>query len=83
MTIYAVYDEIAELIANLDPIRVASLRAAAPMQKRFEVLVDKSHNKSLNHQEKDELDHYIVLERLIRLAKIRAMARVRKENISK
>lgn len=72
MTIYSVYDQIAELIARLDPTKVMALKAPDEMQKRLTFLIDKSKNDQLDKKEKDELDHYIVLERLIRLAKIRA-----------
>lgn len=71
MTIYSVYDQIADLIARLDPVQVSALRATAEMQERLEILIEKSKEQRLNVKEKDELDHYIVLERLIRLAKIR------------
>ncbi len=71
MTIYSVYDQIADLIARLDPIQVSALRATSEMQERLEFLIEKSKEQPLNTKEKDELDHYIVLERLVRLAKIR------------
>jgi hypothetical protein len=48
-----------------------ALSATKEMQDRFEILVEKSKNSYLDVAEKDELDHFIVLERLIRLAKIR------------
>jgi len=70
-TIYSVFDEVANIIAKLDPKKVAELKATNEMQDRFEELVAKSKNEQLSTKEKDELDHYIVLERLIRLAKIR------------
>lgn len=41
---------------------------------RFEFLVEKSKTNQLDPAEKDELDHFVVLERLIRLAKIRAQS---------
>jgi hypothetical protein len=72
MTIYAVYDQIAELLARLDPTAILALKANDEMQFRLEFLIDKSKESTLSRQEKDELDHYIVLERLMRLAKIRA-----------
>ena len=72
MTIYTMYDQIAELIAESAPEKVMSMRASADMQARLETLIEKSKNESLNRNEKDELDHFIVLERLIRLAKIRS-----------
>lgn len=71
-TIYSIYDEIAEIIARLEPKKILALKASKDMQQRFEVLVDKLKKSEISRQEKDELDHFIVLERLFRLAKIRA-----------
>ena len=73
MVIYSIYDQIANLIARLDPIQVSALHATTEMQERFDFLVEKSKNQDINLNEKDELDHFIVLERLIRLAKIRSL----------
>jgi hypothetical protein len=75
MVVYNAYDQIAELIAELNPAKVMALKANKELQNRFENLVEKSKESSLNLQEKDELDHYVVLERLIRLAKIRSHER--------
>jgi hypothetical protein len=72
MVVYDAYDQIAELIAELNPAKVMALKANKELQMRFENLVSKSKESSLDNREKDELDHYIVLERLIRLAKIRS-----------
>jgi hypothetical protein len=72
MVVYNAYDQIAELIAELNPAKVMALKANKELQIRFEDLVSKSKEASLDNREKDELDHYIVLERLIRLAKIRS-----------
>ncbi|MVM28597.1 hypothetical protein GO755_01040 [Spirosoma sp. HMF4905] len=74
MTIYSVYDQVADLLATLDPAKVLSMKASADMQIRFEELAEKSADDKLTKAEKDELDHYIVLERLMRLAKIRAQS---------
>ena len=71
MTIYAAYDKIAELIARLDPEQVASLKASEDMQLRLNILIDKSKNDHLTKNEQDELYHFIALERLIRLAKLK------------
>ncbi len=75
MVVYSAYDQIAELIAELNPAKVMALKANKELQNRFESLVEKSKESSLDFQEKDELDHYVVLERLIRLAKIRSHER--------
>ncbi|MBA4852890.1 hypothetical protein [Emticicia sp. BO119] len=74
MTIYNTYDQLAEIIANLDPEKILALKAYEEMQARLEDLIEKSKEGNLDRREKDELDHYIVLERLMRLAKIRAQS---------
>jgi hypothetical protein len=76
MTIYSVYDQIAELIASLPPAKVLALHPPQEVVNRFETLVEKSKNNQLDTLEKDELDHFIVLERLMRLAKIRAIGSI-------
>jgi hypothetical protein len=69
--IYNIYNQLAELIARLDPLEVQALKGNEEVQARLEDLIEKSKEGELDRREKDELDHYIVLERLIRLAKIR------------
>ena len=71
---YTAYDEIAEVLSTAEPAKLAKLRASAEIQTRLESLIEKSKAGELSKSEKDELDHYIVLERLIRLAKTRARA---------
>lgn len=72
MTVYNVYDQLADLIAKLNPNQIQALKATPDMQVRLESLIEKSRNNELDKREKDELDHFIVLERLIRLAKLRS-----------
>ena len=73
MTIYTVYDQIAELIASLPTSKVMSLQPPQEVSERFEYLVLKNRNEQLTFEEKDELNHFVVIERLIRLAKIRTV----------
>ncbi len=73
-SIYHAYDQVASLIAQLQPAALLQLRASSDMQQRFDFLVRKQELEGLSLEEKDELDHFIVLERLIRLAKIKADA---------
>ncbi len=75
MVIHAVYNQIADLLSTLDPSKVIALNPSEEVQTRFSFLVEKKHNNQLDEAEKDELDHFIVLERLIRLAKIRSQNR--------
>jgi hypothetical protein len=60
--------------SELESKTLLALKADAETQVRLDFLIEKSKNDTLDTREKDELDHYIVLERLIRLAKIRATA---------
>lgn len=71
-TIYNVYDQIAGLIAQLEPQKILAIQASAEMQLRFNTLVEKSKKEKISAREKDELNHFIVLERLFRLSKIKA-----------
>lgn len=70
------YDKVADFIASMNPKKVLGLRASDEMQIRLEGLIAKEKESGLTIEEKDELDHYIVLERLIRLAKARALYRL-------
>lgn len=71
-----VYDSVADFIASLNPRKVLELRADPDVQQRLAVLIEKEKMEGLTPDEKEELDHYIVLERLIRLAKARARYRL-------
>lgn len=71
--IYSAYDQIATILAKLGAEEVMKLKASDEMQERMEMLLKKSRESTITVDEKDELDHIIVLERLIRLAKIRAI----------
>ncbi len=71
-TIYSAYDQIANVLAKLGSEEVMKLKATDEMQERMEALLKKSRENIISIEEKDELDHFIVLERLVRLAKIRS-----------
>ncbi|MBK6947542.1 MAG: hypothetical protein IPH16_05150 [Haliscomenobacter sp.] len=75
MTVQAVYDHIADFIASMDP-KSAGTESASSISIRLEDLIDKEKEGNLTLEEKDELDHYVVLERLIRLAKAHARLRL-------
>ena len=75
-SIYSAFDQVATLLAKLGAKEVMNLKATDEMQERMEQLLKKSRENNLTIEEKDELDHYIVLERLIRLSKARALFRL-------
>lgn len=71
-SIYGVYDQVAEMIARLEPEKIMALKASPELQMRFNLLSEKHKSDQISIEEKDELNHFIFLERLFRLAKIRA-----------
>ena len=70
--LYSAYEQLANLLANINPEKLIALKASKDMQERYLVLAEKHKNNMISPQEKDELDHFIVLERIIRLAKVKA-----------
>lgn len=72
MTVQTIYDHVAETIAAMNPTKVLEIRAPKAATERLESLIEKKNEQGLTAAEKDELDHFLVLERLIRLAKAHA-----------
>ena len=67
------YEEIIEFIAaGTTPDRVVSFRASAATKNRVAELIQQEKTTGLSSEEKSELDHYMQLEHLMRLAKARA-----------
>jgi hypothetical protein len=67
-----VYDSLAEFMAGMDAQKVLAFHAPADIQNRVEVLLEKKQETTLSSNEKEELDHYFILEHIVRLAKSRA-----------
>lgn len=67
------YDEVIDFIASgPSPDAVASFRLSESANRRAELLVQREKDGELNEAEKSELDHYLELEHIMRLAKARA-----------
>ncbi len=67
-----VYDEMVDFIASISPQKVIAFKPSATTQQRLEDLLYKEKNANLSIDEKSELDYYLMLEHLMRLAKARA-----------
>lgn len=67
-----VYDSLAEFMANLDPVKMLAFHAPLDIQQRVEILLEKKQDNGLTKQEQEELNHYFILEHIVRLAKSRA-----------
>lgn len=72
MTATKAHDEIAQFIAQISPEKVVAFRPSAATQKRVEDLIFKEKNSMLTEEEKSELDDFLVLEHLMRMAKAHA-----------
>lgn len=66
------YDSLADFMAMLDPIKVLAFHAPTKIQERVEELLEKKQDIGLSPLEQEELDHYFILEHIVRLAKSRA-----------
>ena len=66
------YEEIVEFIASLSPREVVEFKPSREAQQRVWDLIDRQKVSPLPSEEKDELDHYLEVEHLMRLARARA-----------
>jgi hypothetical protein len=70
------YEEIVDFIAAASPGQVVAFRPSEEARQRVADLVTREKNEGLTPDEASELDHYLHLEHLMRLAKARAMQHV-------
>jgi isocitrate dehydrogenase kinase/phosphatase len=76
LTENSVFDEIATLLASMDAQRVLNFHASSKAQQRMEELQWKNKESKLTPEEKIEIERYLVVEHIVRLAKIRAQKRL-------
>ena len=70
---YSVYGELAYFLASLSPRKVLQYKASPKAQERINLLQLKNQNGGLNAEENAEMERYMTLEHIIRLAKSKAM----------
>ena len=73
MLTQSVYNEVADFMANMNPSMVIAFKPSPDNQSRFDFLLDKQESSRLSDDEKTELEHYLILNRIIGLAKARAL----------
>ena len=66
------YLEIIDFIAGNNPEAVAAFHPSAETQQRLDDLVERQKTEDLSAEEKAELDHFLELEHILRMAKARA-----------
>jgi len=73
MTTTKAYQEVIDFIASgTSPESVVAFRPSEAAQERVRTLLHKEKNAELSDEEKAEFDHYMHIEHLMRLAKVRA-----------
>jgi len=66
------FDELADFFASKFPADLIAFRPSETTSDRVEFLIFKEKTDGLTTDEKDELDAYMVLEHIMRLAKAKA-----------
>jgi O-succinylbenzoate synthase len=73
MSVTRAYEEVIDFIAaGTSPDRVAAFRPSEAAKQRVAELVQREKTTGLTADETSELEHYLQLEHLMRLAKARA-----------
>lgn len=66
------YEELVQFIAALSPRQVVDFTPSEEARQRVWELIERRKNSVLETQDQAELDHYIEIEHIMRLAKARA-----------
>jgi hypothetical protein len=73
MSVTRAYEEIIDFIAaGTTPDHVAAFRPSKAAKRRVAELIQREKTAGLTADERSELDHYLQLEHLMRMAKARA-----------
>jgi hypothetical protein len=77
MVTYKVFDEIIDLITSAPkPEQIIQFKPSKQAQFRLEELLFKQREDKLTSEEHRELDQYLTIEHIMRLAKARARQRI-------
>lgn len=68
-----VFDEFIDFLAGYERDRIINYHPSTKTQKRIEKLLFKKQQEALSKKEKKELDYFLMLEHIIRLAKAKAL----------
>ena len=67
------YEEVVDFIAaGVSPGNIVAFQPSEDAKQRVSFLIEREKSDALTAEEKSELDHYMQLEHLMRLAKARA-----------
>lgn len=69
---YKASEEVANFIAMTNPTKVLAFHPSEETKQRVSDLIEREKNGEVSAEEKSELDYYMQLEHLMRMAKIQA-----------
>ena len=72
----SVFDELAYFLASLSPRRVLAYKASPKAQARVNLLLEKNNNEGLTTEENAEMERYMTVEHIVRLAKAKALQKL-------
>ena len=72
----SVYDELAYFLASLSPRRVMAYKASPKAQIRVNELVEKNKTIGLTIEENAEMERYMTVEHIVRVAKAKALQKL-------
>lgn len=75
----SVLDEVATFLAALSPKKVLAFETSQEAQARVNFLLEKNKTKGLSLEENKEMEHYMLIEHLVQLAKAQALLRLVKK----
>ena len=67
------FDEITDLLVSVSPEKLVNYQASENLQRRYEELVSKEKEGMISDIEKEELDDILLINRILYLAKIKAL----------
>jgi hypothetical protein len=68
-----VFEEVSAFVAGMNPEKVVAFKPSQQSQNRLDYLLDKQQDEGLTYEEKSELEHFLIINRIIGLAKARAL----------
>jgi len=77
ITTHYIFEELADLLASMNPEQVLAFHTSSKAQKRLDDLLSKTKNpKGLSEVEKNEVEQFMLVEHIVSLAKARALKRL-------
>jgi hypothetical protein len=74
MSTLKAYDEVIDFIAAINPDKVLAFRPSEAIMQRVSELIYREKTTDLSSEEKAELDHYMWLEHVMRMANAENLA---------